>query len=109
MASLKQIYNEIAWQVGKQYLQQGKKDEALSAFDFAIISEDTFIGAYIEKAKLLESIGKTNAAIEQYECALKLEDPTSYILVRIAHCHEKLGNNQLALQYFKKGVNHVLL
>lgn len=100
-------YNEIAWlEVGKQYLQQGKKDEALSAFDFAIISEDTFIGAYIEKAKLLESIGKTNAAIEQYECALKLEDPTSYILVRIAHCHEKLGNDQLALQYFKKGVNH---
>ena len=88
-------YNEIAWlEVGKQYLQQGKKRRSLSAFDFAIISEDTFIGAYIEKAKLLESIGKTNAAIEQYECALKLEDPTSYILVRIAHCHEKLGNDQ---------------
>ena len=68
-------YNEIAWlEVGKQYLQQEKKTKP-SAFDFAIISEDTFIGAYIEKAKLLESIGKTNAAIEQYECALKLEDP----------------------------------
>ena len=100
-------YNEIArLEVGKQNIQQGKKDEALSAFDFAIISEDTFIGAYIEKAKLLESTGKTNAAIEQYECALKLEDPTSYILVRIAHCHEKLENDQLALQYFKKGINH---
>ena len=41
--------------MGKQYLQLDK-EEALGAFDFAIIGEDTFTGAYIEKAKLLESL-----------------------------------------------------
>ena len=103
----KNPYNEIAWlEVGKQYLQLNKKEEALGAFDFAIISEDTFTGAYIEKAKLLESLGQINTAIEQYECALKLEDPSSYLLVRIAHCHEALGNEQLAVQFFKQGINH---
>ena len=103
----KNPYNEIAWlEVGKQYLQLDKKEEALGAFDFAIISEDRFTGAYIEKAKLLESLGQINTAIEQYECALKLEDPSSYLLVRIAHCHEALGNEQLAVQFFKQGINH---
>ena len=103
----KNPYNEIAWlEVGKQYLQLNKKEEALGAFDFAIISEDRFTGAYIEKAKLLESLGQINTAIEQYECALKLEDPSSYLLVRIAHCHEALGNEQLAVQFFKQGINH---
>ena len=102
----KNPYNEIAWlEVGKQYLQLNKK-EALGAFDFAIISEDTFTGAYIEKAKLLESLGQINTAIEQYECALKLEDPSSYLLDAIAHCHEALGNEQLAVQFFKQGINH---
>jgi tetratricopeptide (TPR) repeat protein len=99
-------YNEIAWlESGKQYLILNKKEEALSAFDFAIISEDTFTGAYIEKAKLLEDIGRKNEAIENYEIAARLEDSSAYLNIRIASCHAHLGNDQLALQYFKKGIN----
>ncbi len=77
----------------------------MSAFDFAIISEDTFTGAYIEKAKLLEEMGRVNQAIENYEIATQLEDPSAYLQIRIAICHQSLGNDQLALQYFKKGIN----
>lgn len=99
-------YNEIAWlESGKQYLILDQKEEALSAFDFAIISEDTFTGAYIEKAKLLESMGRINQAIENYEIAARLEDPSAYLNIRIASCHQHLGNDQLSLQYFKKGIN----
>ena len=32
-------------------------EEALSAFDFAIICDDSFVGAYIEMAKILEKYG----------------------------------------------------
>ena len=99
-------YNEIAWlESGKQYLNLNQKEEALSAFDFAIISEDTFVGAYIEKAKLLESMGRINQAIENYEIATRLEDPSAYLYIRIAVCHQHLGNDHMALQYFKKGIN----
>ena len=102
----KNPYSEIAWlELGKQYLQLDKKKEALNAFDFAIISEDTFTGAYIEKAKLLEGLGQLNSAIEHYQYALTLEDPSAYLLVRIAQCHHTLKNDQLALQFFKKGIN----
>lgn len=99
-------YNEIAWlEIGKQYQHLGQKEEALSAFDFAIISEDTFSGAYIEKGKLLEELGRINEAIEHYHHALQLVDPSAFLHLRIAHCHQTLGNDALALQFFKKGIN----
>ena len=70
-------YCEVAWhQLGKILIKSGKFKEALSAFDFAIISDDTFTGAYIEKGNLLESIGKTNEAIQNYEVAMNTTDPT---------------------------------
>ena len=101
----KNPYNEIAWhEIGKQYLNLGRNEEALSAFDFAIISEDKFTGAYIEKGKVLEKLGRPNEAIENYQISIQIDDPSSYAYLRIAICHQTLGNSLLALQYFKKSV-----
>ncbi len=42
--------------------------------------------------------------IENYSITLKLDDPTSFALLRIGQCHEKLGNSDLAVQYYYKTV-----
>ena len=48
----KNPYCEVAWhQLGRQYYELELYTKALSAFDFAIISDDTFVGAYLEKEK----------------------------------------------------------
>jgi tetratricopeptide (TPR) repeat protein len=94
-------YCEVAWhQLGKQYIAKDMHKEALSAFDFAIISDDTFIGAYFEKGKVLEKLGRYNEAIENYETTIKIEDPTSHAYLRIGKCYEKLGNMDMAKYYF---------
>ena len=94
-------YCEIAWHhLGKQYVKNKMYHEALSAFDFAIISDDSFIGAYLEMAKILEKLNRTNEAIEKYEISIGINQPTSFALFRIGKCHHKLGNNDLALSYF---------
>ncbi|MBU2996533.1 tetratricopeptide repeat protein [Cellulophaga baltica] len=94
-------YCEVAWhQLGKQYIAKNMHKEALSAFDFAIISDDTFIGAYFEKGKVLEKLGMYNEAIENYETTIAIEDPTSHAYLRIGKCHEKLGNMDMAKYYF---------
>jgi tetratricopeptide (TPR) repeat protein len=90
--------------LGKQYYELKDYKKALAAFDFAIISEDTFIGAYLEKGKVLEKLKRFEDAIENYSITLKLEDPTSFALLRIGSCHEKLKNIELAVQYYKKTV-----
>ncbi|MDG1379537.1 MAG: tetratricopeptide repeat protein [Flavobacteriaceae bacterium] len=101
----KNPYCEVAWhQLGKQYVAQNDYQKALTAFDFAIISDDTFIGAYLEKGKVLEKISHHDKAVECYKITLALEDPTSFALLRIGHCYEKLEKNDMALQYFYKTV-----
>jgi tetratricopeptide (TPR) repeat protein len=98
-------YSEIAWhQLGKLFAKIEKPEEALSAFEFAIISDDSFTGAYIEKGKLLEKMGQINEAIENYEISLQLNDPNAYVNHRIGKSHLKLGNDDLAVQFFKKSI-----
>ncbi|MBT0608507.1 tetratricopeptide repeat protein [Aequorivita echinoideorum] len=101
----KNPYSEVAWhQVGKQYFELKDFKKALAAFEFAIISDDSFIGAYLEKGKVLEKLKKYEEAIESYSITLGLDDPTSYALLRIGKCYEKLGNSEMALQFFTKCV-----
>ncbi len=99
-------YCEVAWhQLGKQYFSKRLYKEALTAFDFAIISDDTFIGAYYEKGKVLEKLGKYHEAIENYETTIKIEDPTSHAYLRIGKCHEKLKNYDMAKFYYYQTVH----
>ncbi|MDB4097505.1 tetratricopeptide repeat protein [Flavobacteriaceae bacterium] len=98
-------YCEVAWhQLGKQYLKKELYKEALTAFDFAIISDDSFVGAYLEMGKVLEKLNKINQAIEQYEIVIKIDEPNPFALFRIACCHNKLGNFELAISYYNKTV-----
>ena len=102
----KEPYCEVAWhQLGKQYKSKGLYKEALTAFDFAIISDESFIGAYFEKAMVLEKLKRYNEAIENYETTIDLEDPTAHAYLRIGRCHEKIGNSDLAQQYYYKTVH----
>ena len=98
-------YCEVAWhQLGKQYLKKELYKEAITAFDFAIISDDSFVGAYLEMGKVLEKLNKINQAIEQYEMVIKIDEPNPFALYRIACCHNKLGNIDLAISYYNKTV-----
>lgn len=102
----KNPYCEVAWhQLGRQYFTLKDYQKAEAAFDFAIISDDTFIGAYLEKGKVLEKQHKYQEAIEQYKITLALDDPTSFAFLRIGHCYEKLEQNELAIQFFEKTID----
>ncbi|MEE3034906.1 MAG: tetratricopeptide repeat protein [Bacteroidota bacterium] len=99
-------YNEIAWhQLGKLYMKSNDFKKAMSSFDFSIISNETYSSAYIEKGKLLEKIGRTNEAIQNYEMSSKINNPNAFISHRIGLCHLKLGNYKLAVKYFKESIH----
>ncbi|MBQ4915749.1 tetratricopeptide repeat protein [Maribacter sp. MMG018] len=102
----KNPYCQVAWhQLGKQYYEKEMFQEALTAFDFAVISDDTFIGAYFEKGKVLEKLGRYEEAIENYETTITIEDPTSHAFLRIGKCYEKLKNKEMAKYYFYQTVH----
>ena len=98
-------YCEVAWhQLGKQYLEIKDLNKALTAFDFAIISDDTFIGAYLEKAKVLERLNRFKEAIDNYNISMAIEGPTAFTYLKIGGCHEKMHHKDKALKYFFKSV-----
>lgn len=102
----KNPYCEIAWhQLGKLYFDIGEDKRALQAFDFAIYSDDYFVGAYLEKAKVLERLSEYEEAIENYKISNQLEDPSAYAYLRIGKCYLKLKNSKEAVKFFKKAVH----
>ncbi len=98
-------YSEVAWhQLGRQYFILKEYENALKAFDYAVIIDDSFVGAYLEKAKTLEQLKKYEDAIDNYLTTIELDDPTAFAYCRIGDCYYKIGNKELALKYFKKTV-----
>ena len=51
----KDPYNELVWlELGKLNLELNKTKDALNSFDYAILCDDKFSAAYVEKGKLLQ-------------------------------------------------------
>ena len=99
-------FSEIAWhQLGRQYSSKGLLKQALSSHEFAVICDSDFIGAYFEMGKTLEKMKRYNEAILAYELTLSIAEPTAFALFHIGQCHIELGNNKLAIQYFKRTLN----
>ncbi len=94
-------YCEIAWhQLGRQHYIIDKYEDALRAFDYAILIDEDFIGAYIEKAKTLEELERYEEAIDNYMIAVQLEDGTPFIYLRMGLCYEQIKDKKQALKYY---------
>ncbi|MCF6349462.1 MAG: tetratricopeptide repeat protein [Flavobacteriaceae bacterium] len=98
-------YSEVAWhQLGRQYFYFKNYNEAIRAFDYAILIDAHFVGAYFEKAKVLEEQKKYEEAISNYLITLELDDPTAFTCLQIASCYEKLANMKKAIHYYHKAI-----
>jgi len=96
-------YSEIAWhQLGRQYYIIEDLNQALRAFDFALLIDERFVGAYIEKAKTLEKLDRYTEAIENFLITTELEDPSAYAFLKIGKNFKKIFNREAAVEYFLK-------
>ena len=99
-------YSEIAWhQLGCIYSKMDKIEKAISCFDYAIISDNKLISAYIEKAKLLELKNQFVNAIDNYKLVLKFNDPSAFIYTKIGECYINLNDKKKGLKYFLKAIH----
>lgn len=102
----KNPYSEVAWhQLGRQYYAIKEYEQALRAFDYATLIDESFLGAFLEKAKSLEKLKRFQEAIEAYNITLELDDPTSFALLRIGKCYERLKNAEKALKFYLRTVH----
>lgn len=98
-------YNEVGWlYLGRCYADIKDFEKAISCYDYAILSDDTFCGGYFEKAKVLEQNQQYDKAIECYEKTLQLEDPTPYVYLRIGKCYEKKKDFDQAEVLYRRSI-----
>ena len=98
----KNPFSEVAWhQLGRQYYALKNYEKAVWAFDYACLIDEDFLGAHLEKAKSLEKLDRYEEAIACYQVTMELDDPTSFALLRIGKCYEKLGNQGRSLDFLK--------
>ena len=99
-------YNEFAWhQLGMLYKKINKLNLAIRSFDYAILIDDNFSGAYFEKGKALEKNKEYKLAIDNYIICLELEDPSAVVFMQIANCYNNLNNYKIAAKYFLRAIN----
>ena len=99
----KNPYSEIGWHnLGKSYVKTKMYDEAISAFDYAIFSDDSFTSPYLDKGKLLEKMKKYDEAIDNYKEIISINPNSSYATFRIAFCYEKKCDYVNSLDYYFK-------
>ncbi|AWM12658.1 hypothetical protein DI487_01410 [Flavobacterium sediminis] len=99
-------YSEVAWhQLGRQYYALKNYEKAVWAFDYATLIDESFLGAYLEKAKALEKLKRYQEAIDCYTITTEIDDATSFALLRMGKCYEKLGNKEQALKFYHKTVH----
>jgi len=96
-------FSETAWhQLGREYYILDKFHDALISFDYALLIDEKFVGAYLEKAKTLEKLERYHEAISNYLITNDLDDPTAYAYMRIGMCYEKLSLDDKAIDYYLK-------
>jgi tetratricopeptide (TPR) repeat protein len=95
-------YSQIAWhQLGIQYKTVENYKEAIEAFDYATVVDDTFIGAYIEKAKCHEEMNEYHEAINIYIKVQRIADPTAWTYHRLGDAYLSIEDaEQALLNYF---------
>jgi len=102
----KDPYSEVAWhQLGRQHFALGAFEEALIAFDYAVVIDEYFLGGYLEKAKTLEVLKRYQEAIDNYLICLELADANSFTYLHIGSCYEALQNYSMATKFYEQTVH----
>ena len=86
---------------GVIFIHQNKKEEALKDFNQAVFLEDSYGYRYASRAYARDFFGDTEAAILDYEKAIKLDPEDAVSYNNIGLLQEKLGYQQKAQKNFE--------
>ncbi|MEX2471545.1 MAG: tetratricopeptide repeat protein [Gemmatimonadota bacterium] len=92
--------------LGTAYKEMGLLDEAISEFQAALRASSEHLPTYELMGQTFLEMGKNEAAVKSLERALKIptgvEDELLGIYYYLARAHEKLGQNESAVEFYDR-------
>ncbi|RFP67057.1 tetratricopeptide repeat protein [Hymenobacter lapidiphilus] len=99
-------YSALAWfNLGQAEYRVSHFDEAISAFEYAILIDAQYYDAHGYLASCYVSIERYRAAIAEFELSYAEGMPTPEALCNIGECHEKLAEWDLARRFYQKAID----
>lgn len=98
----KDAYSSEAWfNLGQVYFNQNKYEDAIDAYDYALVINEEDTVSLIQKAHAQYQLNNYQDAIETYLEYLNLSPEKWQVMTFIGECYEKLDNFTSALYYYK--------
>jgi tetratricopeptide (TPR) repeat protein len=98
-------YSYLAWfNLGDVYSRLGQYDNALEAFDYALLIKDDYVPALIEQGNTFALMDRYDEAIASFKSTFNYSTPDAVIFYNIAECYENLEKMEEARGYYKKAV-----
>jgi tetratricopeptide (TPR) repeat protein len=96
-------FSTNAWyNLGVIYTKMEQYEKSVDAFDYCLAIDDDFVAARFNKANALVELDRFEDAIEEYILTIDKEGPDSITYCNLAGCYERLNENVLAREYYKK-------
>src|SRR5690606_36767774 len=92
-----------AWyNLGVVYNRLGRFEDAISAYEYALIIDDAFASAYFNMGNSLMNTQNYEAALEAYQNTINCEGINAENCCYMGAAYEKLEKIDEAFKYFKK-------
>jgi len=85
--------------------EQQKYREAIPILDKAILKDNKFLGAYINRGADKSAIGDFRGAITDYENVISLDPKNTLAYFNIGNNLKRIGDNKTAVDYYNKAFN----
>jgi len=98
-------YSTIAWfNLGNAYYRLEDYKNALTAFDYGIVTNEHFSANYYGKANAYIQLDKYKKAILTFKETFAFEQPHAFVYCHIGECYEKLADYKKALVFYEKSL-----
>ena len=100
-------FSSVAWyNLGVLYYENGLFEQAIKAYDYAIVIEETFLSAHFGKGSAMMMLGQYHEALSVLLEGLHHDAADAAMLMAVAECYEELNKPDRARFYYTKVTNY---
>jgi tetratricopeptide (TPR) repeat protein len=98
-------YNAYAWyNLAQAHAYRGAYDQAIEAYEFAIVADESFEAAYRDCAVLCFEMQRFRQSLKWYQELIEQFEPEAELFFKIGQCHFQLKQTTIARTFYQQSL-----